>query len=162
MASMSALLERLVRNSRSVTPSTLAGLARDLTALAPVSPTPSPTCSIATSLDGSSGKTSKTFSLHDMRAGSLALSRGLPTAGMAAPGASSITVFSARQTNLARDFTWSDIVVTCLPHERYFLSSKALSGIARRKRKPRLFSPQEGAWLSMTERHAFWTGAVRA
>ena len=80
----------------------------------------------------------------------------LRSSGIFAHGGCWTNEISAPPTNLAHVCSWSEIVQTLDDPQQFYLSRRALAGIARRDRKPRLFSPQEGEWLSMTERHAFW------
>jgi hypothetical protein len=90
-----------------------------------------------------------------------ALPQTLPSSGILLPGECLISDGLGNPTSPARGCSWSDIVTLDAP-QRYYLSPKALAGIAKRDRKPRLFSPQAGEWLSMIERHAFWTETGRA
>jgi hypothetical protein len=89
-----------------------------------------------------------------------ALPQTLPNSGIMSPGECWISDGLGRVTSPAHVFSWSEIVTQDAP-QRYYLSQKALAGIAKRDRKPRLFSQQEGAWLSTTERHAFWMNAAQ-
>lgn len=87
-----------------------------------------------------------------------ALPQTLPNSGIMSHGVCWISDTLGSPTSPVPVCGWSDIATQDAP-QRFFLSRKALKGIAGRDRKPRLFSLQLGEWLSMTERHAFWTEA---
>lgn len=114
-----------------------------------------------TSQIGSFGKMFRTSWRQGIPADFSGLPQTLPNSGIMSPGECLISDGLGSVTSHARACSWSDIVTLGAP-QRYYLSLKALSGIAKRDRKPRLFSPQQGEWLSMTERHVFWTNAARA
>lgn len=106
------------------------------------------------------GKMSPMPYQHGIPEGWVGSSPALGTSGIHALGGFWTRKTSAPMTSPDPVLSWSDIVTQDAP-PRYFLSRRAIAGIARRERKPRLFSPQEGAWLSTTERHAFWIEAAR-
>lgn len=113
-----------------------------------------------TSRDGSSGRMFQTFWRHGIPVDFSGLPQTLPNSGILLPGECLISDGLGRATSHASACSWLDIVTQDAP-QRYYLSRKALAGIAKRDRKPRLFSLREGAWLSMIERHVFWTRAAQ-
>lgn len=129
-------------------------------ALVLASPFVSPELWSGTSRDGLSGKMFRMFWRHGIPADFSGLPQTLPNSGILLPGECLISDGLGRPTSRARACSWLDIATHDVP-QRYYLSRKALEGIARRDRKPRLFSLQEGEWLSMIERHAFWMSAAR-
>ena len=124
------------------------------------SPFLSPELWSGTSRDGLYGKMFRMFWRHGIPADFSGLPQTLPNSGILLPGECLISDGLGRPTSRARACSWLDIATHDVP-QRYYLSRKALEGIARRDRKPRLFSLQEGEWLSMIERHAFWMSAAR-
>lgn len=120
------------------------------------SPSLSPELWIGSSRSGSFGRMFRTYWRHGIPADFSGLPQTLPSAGIMSPGECLISEDLGHPISRARVCSWSEIVIRDAP-QRYYLSRKALLGIARRDRKPRLFSLQEGAWLSMTARHVFWT-----
>ena len=88
-----------------------------------------------------------------------ALPQTLSNSGIMSPGECWISDGLGHPTSLARACSWLGIVIQDAP-QQYYLSQKALLGISRRDRKPRLFSLRQGEWLSMTERHASWMSAA--
>lgn len=114
-----------------------------------------------TSRDGLSGRMFRMFWRHGIPVDFSALPQTLPSAGIISPGECLISESLGHPISHAHACSWSDIVIRDAP-QRYYLSRKALDGIAKRDRKPRLFSLQEAEWLSMTERHAFWTTTALA
>ena len=111
--------------------------------------------------NGSSGKMFQMSWRHGIPADFSALPQTLPNSGIMSPGVCWISDGLGNPTSHARACSWSEIAMNDAP-PRYYLSQRALEGIARRARKPRLFSLRAGAWLSTIERHAFWTKAARA
>jgi hypothetical protein len=103
-----------------------------------------------------SGRMSPTSFLKGTRQVSCALSISLQSAGMGMLGVYWTGDISELPINHAPGYSWSLIVEESEPQQKYYLSPKALNGIEKRKRQPPLFSPEKGAWLSMTERRAFW------
>lgn len=120
------------------------------------SPSLSPELWSASRQIGSSGKMFRMSYRHGIPADFSALPQTLPKAGIMSHGECWISETLGSPTSLAPVCSWSDIVIQDAPR-RFYLSRTALAGIARRDRKPRLFSQREGEWLSMIERHAFWT-----
>jgi hypothetical protein len=86
-------------------------------------------------------------------------SGGWRNSGMGSPTEFLTLGVSTFPTNPASGLSWSQIVETGALPERYYLSARALKGISQRKRKPPLFSPVLGVWLSMTARRACWVRA---
>ena len=101
------------------------------------------------------GKTCRRFFQKGTRQDFSDLQDSLPSAGIISHGECWMGDISACAISHDLDFSWSDILVP-EPPQKFYLSIKAIMGIAKRKRMSRLFSRQEGAWLSMTERRAFW------
>jgi hypothetical protein len=103
-----------------------------------------------------SGRMSQTSFLKGTRQVSCALSISLQSAGMGMLGGYWTGDITELPINRDPEYSWSLIVAESEPQRKYYLSPKALNGIAKRKRQPPLFSPEKGVWLSMTERRAFW------
>ena len=130
--------------------------AKDWMAAVLASPFPTLASPQDTSRHGLFGRMSQISWRHGIPADFSGLPATLPNSGIMSPGECLISDTLGNPTSPDRACGWSDIVTHDAP-PRYYLSQRALTGIARRDRKPRLFSPLEGEWLSMTERHAFWT-----
>ena len=124
-------------------------------------PLPSPESPGNIPLTGSFGRMCRTFWARGIPVDFSGLPLTLLKSGMLLPGECWISDTLGNPTSRAPGFGWSEIVQIQGAPLRFCLSRKAVVGIAKRKRKPRLFSPQEGAWLSMTERRAFWTRAAQ-
>lgn len=110
--------------------------------------------------DGLFGKMSLTSWRHGIPVDFSALPQTLPRSGILLPGECLTSDTLGHPISQDKDCSWSDIVTQDAP-QQYYLSRKALNGIARRKRQPRLFSRRGGEWLLMTERRAFWTKAAQ-
>ena len=124
------------------------------------SPSLSPDLWSGSSLNGSSGRMFQTFWRHGIPADFSGLPPTLPKSGIMSHGECLISDGLGHPISRGRACSWSDIATQDAP-QQYYLSRKALAGIAKRERKPRLFSPQMGEWLSTIERHVFWTDAAR-
>lgn len=157
--SMFSAEEPPVRTTASDMRQDQAGRATDWTELVLASPSLSPELWSSSSRSGSSGRMFRTYWRHGIPADFYGLPRTLPNAGIMSPGECLISENLGHPINRARVCSWSEIVIRDAP-QRYYLSRKALLGVSKRDRKPRLFSPHEGGWLSMTARHAFWTSTA--
>ncbi len=119
-------------------------------------PSTLPELPVDMSLSGLFGKMSPIPYRHGIPVGFCGSSPSLGTQGIFVPGALLTGAALDCPTSRGNALSWSEIVATGDVPQRYYLSQKALQGIAKRSRRPPLFSLQEGEWLSMTERHAYW------
>lgn len=141
--SMFSAEELPVRTPASDTQQALATPDLDWMARVLASPSPSPESWSGTGPVGSSGRMLRMSFQPGTPEASSASPRALSHAGIMSPGECWTSAGSGPPISHERASSWSDIVTLDAP-QRYYLSPRALAGIANRKRKPRLFSPRGG------------------